>query len=110
MDDKKEINKKKSRERYYKIKDNPNLLTVYLKKTANNVKKWRENNPEKTKAQRIVFMAVRNKSLKKQPCKICGQIKAECHHEDYSKPLEVIWLCKKHHMEMDIKRRNNTCG
>lgn len=33
-----------------------------------------------------------------QPCH-CGA-KAEKHHHDYSKPLEVEWLCRKHHLEI----------
>ena len=36
--------------------------------------------------------------LEPKPCKICGD-KAEAHHEDYDKPLEVQWLCKVHHRE-----------
>jgi hypothetical protein len=34
--------------------------------------------------------------LEPQPCKVCGD-KAQAHHHDYSKPLEVEWLCQKHH-------------
>ncbi len=30
-------------------------------------------------------------------CSDCGETKVEAHHEDYSKPLDVEWLCKKHH-------------
>lgn len=33
------------------------------------------------------------------PCIICGNVNSEAHHEDYDKPKEVIWYCRKHHME-----------
>lgn len=32
-------------------------------------------------------------------CEVCGE-DAEMHHPDYSKPLEVIWLCRAHHKEL----------
>ena len=33
-----------------------------------------------------------------QPCSVsgCSEL-GERHHEDYSKPKEIVWLCKKHH-------------
>lgn len=34
-----------------------------------------------------------------QPCCKCGAVRAEMHHRDYSKPFDVIWLCRKHHMD-----------
>lgn len=34
-----------------------------------------------------------------QPCVICGN-KAEIHHPDYDKPLEIIWLCRNHHLQL----------
>jgi len=76
-------------------------------KTYQRVKLWRKKNPEKIKAQRIVFAAVRNGTLKKEKC-FCGENKTQTHHEDYGKPLDVIWLCKRHHMEFDIERRGKS--
>ena len=34
-----------------------------------------------------------------QVCSIsgCGEL-GERHHSDYSSPLEIVWLCKKHHV------------
>jgi len=59
---------------------------------------WINKNPEARKAHKILENAVRNGTLIKQPCKICGDTyRIHGHHEDYSKPLEVEWFCAKHH-------------
>lgn len=35
--------------------------------------------------------------ITRKPCSVCDDPRSEGHHCDYSKPLEVMWLCKKHH-------------
>lgn len=35
----------------------------------------------------------------RQPCEVCGDPKSQAHHDDYSKPFDVRWLCQKHHVE-----------
>jgi hypothetical protein len=66
---------------------------------------YHENNPDKKHAHITTGNAIRDGKLVRQPCEVCGKKKSEAHHEDYSKPLEVIWLCKKHHSEADKRRR-----
>lgn len=44
-------------------------------------------------------MRIRRGLLLKQPCEICGDAEVESHHDDYSKPYDVRWLCFKHHRE-----------
>lgn len=36
--------------------------------------------------------------LKPAPCAKCGAERAEKHHADYTKPLEVTWLCRSCHL------------
>jgi len=96
-----------ARERYYQYKKDPERYKKYLKDTKEYVEKWRKNNPERIKAQRVVFGAIRNGTLKKKSCEICGLPKTEAHHNDYSKPLEVLWLCRSHHLIADADRRRS---
>lgn len=61
-------------------------------------KKWRANNPEKRRAHRRVEVAIKFGRMTRMPCEVCGDAKSHAHHDDYSKPLDVIWLCHSHHM------------
>lgn len=72
---------------------------------AKHTKKFKELNPEKRSAHLAIARALRAGTVVKQPCSICGNITSESHHEDYSKPLEVIWFCRKHHAEHHAAKR-----
>lgn len=70
----------------------------YAHKQTEYNRKWRSNHPEKYKAHIILNNAVRDGLVTKGGCYVCqSTVDIEAHHNDYSKPLEVIWLCPKHH-------------
>ena len=50
-------------------------------------------------ARWAVRRAVASGALVRNPCEVCGNPKAQGHHDDYSKPLVVRWLCASHHRE-----------
>jgi hypothetical protein len=60
-------------------------------------KAYRLKEPVKYRAHSAVSNAVRDGRLTKLPCEVCGSSFAEAHHDDYTKPLDVRWLCKVHH-------------
>lgn len=56
-------------------------------------------------ARRQVTAAIRSGRLVRQPCEICGERRSEAHHEDYSRSLDVRWLCRKHHNQRHAELR-----
>src|SRR5215207_7580125 len=66
-------------------------------------RKWSGNNRVAARTHQKVYYAITVGKLEKKPCQVCGNPKVDAHHEDYSKPLEVIWLCRKHHREIHKK-------
>ena len=60
---------------------------------------YRNSWPEKYKAHNAVNNAIRDGKLKKEPCEKCGDKYVHGHHDDYSKPLSVRWLCPACHSE-----------
>lgn len=68
--------------------------------------KYRRENIEKVRAHWRVSYEVKSGRMKRMPCSICGsEQRISAHHDDYSKPLDVTWLCpdhhRKRHMELD---------
>ena len=63
-----------------------------VRKKSDNLQK--KKFPERIAAREIV----RKADFKKQLCEACGSPNAHKHHDDYSKPLEIRWLCVSCHM------------
>jgi hypothetical protein len=69
--------------------------------TADDLRAYRAKNPEKYAAHRAVTNAIKYGQLvKADGCEDCGSdFAVEGHHDDYSKPLEVRWLCAACHKQ-----------
>jgi hypothetical protein len=63
-------------------------------------REWWHKNKDRLKVKYAVRDAIRSGKLVKQPCFVCGELEVEGHHPDYSKPLDLVWLCKQHHNEV----------
>ncbi|MCO6390547.1 hypothetical protein GTW25_05840 [Aliihoeflea aestuarii] len=63
---------------------------------------WRRKHPKRYLAHVEVGKALNRGDLVKGACEVCGRTDAETridgHHDDYSKPLDVRWLCRRHHI------------
>ena len=60
-------------------------------------REYRRRFPEKVRAHRILNKAIKKGLIKRLPCEVCKAKRVHAHHDDYSKPLKVRWLCPVHH-------------
>ena len=62
-------------------------------------KKYNKKYPKASKARSVVSNAIRIKKFtRKDSCEECAStLKVEAHHEDYSRPLDIKWLCEVCH-------------
>ncbi len=89
-------------------KNNRDKLKLYVKKYRDNnkatiLKKARiayRENIKKNQAKGKIASLIRSGKLIKESCFVCGNIKSEGHHDNYDKPLDVIWLCHLHHKQL----------
>lgn len=66
-------------------------------------KRYVENHPLRVQAHRKLNWLITKGEITSQPCK-CGELKTEAHHEDYNKPYDIIWMCRKCHKILHRKR------
>ncbi len=78
----------------------------YRISASESTKRYLKKNPLVKVAHQAVYHAVKMGYLLKESCEICGSTDTQAHHDDYTKPLDVNWLCRKHHLE----HHANVCG
>jgi hypothetical protein len=62
------------------------------------LQRYWDANPGKREARHAVAYAIQTGRLTRKPCEECGSQKTvHAHHHDYSKPLDVKWLCSLCH-------------
>lgn len=109
---------KKRQQRYYDKNRNhiKERQRVYDKENREALRERWNNETEKRKERFPLKISARNKVqsavllgkiTKPEACEICGETPdypLHGHHEDYSKPLEVIWLCSPCHRDLHRER------
>lgn len=77
-----------------------NRKPLTKEQNAQKNRKWNAENREKYLAHKKVENAIKSGRLTRQPCERCGSTeRVHAHHDDYSKPMDVMWLCPTHHGE-----------
>lgn len=103
-----ERKRQRERERYQRIKDTPE----YKARCAASIKRQRESG-DKSRKDRVraqTRAAVKSGILVSGPCEVCGIAEVQAHHDDYSNPLQVRWLCAKHHTDHHRRERRALKG
>lgn len=83
------------------LADNPDKSSEYAarwyRSGGNAVRAAYRLDKGKWRAHAVVAQALRSGRLIRQPCEVCGAVRVDAHHPDYNRPLDVCWLCRRHH-------------
>lgn len=80
--------------------DDPKTPRSPLLKSQTRQANWRRANMAKYTAHLAVQRALLSGTLQKQGCEVCGRNAVDAHHERYDEPLNVRWLCRRHHVKL----------
>jgi formylmethanofuran dehydrogenase subunit E len=102
----KRSNKESREKEYAKVNiwrmNHPDYKNVNSKQA---VDKWRKKVPEASRAYNKIRYAINTgKLIKPNKCEKCGEEKkVAAHHNDYTKPYDIMWLCSKCHKKLHYK-------
>jgi len=78
-------------------------LPSRIKKSIEITKAWRAADKRRMAAHNAVARALKKGLIVPQPCSRCNSEVTVAHHEDYDKPLDVVWLCQACHKQRHIE-------
>jgi len=87
-------------------KNKLNPLWVEKEKERVRLKQLKLKGHHKTSIYAEIKKKITSGEIIKKPCEVCGNSKSQGHHEDYSKPFDLVWLCVRHHSDRHIHLRN----
>ena len=68
---------------------------------------WKKRNKTKVKVHSFVNYLISIGKIQRKPCVVCGSEKVVAYHENYKKPLYIIFMCPQHHSEYHKKNKKN---
>jgi len=75
----------------------------YRKMVCESARRYDNKHPSRYLAKLEVNKAIKRGDIRSLPCEKCGEEKTEAHHDDYSKPLNIRWLCRICHKKLHRK-------
>ena len=78
-----------------------------IKAATQVTKAWRQEDKRRAVAHSAVARAIKSGLLARLPCSQCGAVNSVAHHEDYDKPLKVVWLCQSCHVQHHKKMKTD---
>lgn len=101
---KKERAKKVSEYKNRLRNENPEKFDSIFHKARQN---YRKNHHDKYLAhEKLQYALDTGKIVRPSECSVCGvKCTPQGHHYDYTKPLDVIWLCTKCHSKVHVELR-----
>lgn len=89
--------------RQYRQENKDRLLVAQYERR----RRKRKQLTPKRKVWNAVYYAVRTGKIERPDrCEVCGELaNTQAHHEDYSQPLDVVWVCQWCHVQRDKQRR-----
>jgi hypothetical protein len=77
--------------------------------TRRHTAKWKRENPDKERAHQAIKRALRHGVVvRPDVCESCKErVEPHAHHDDYTKPLDVRWLCRGCHVAEHGQEKSN---
>ena len=68
-------------------------------------KRWYKEDSRRLRCHNALHRALRAGSIEPEPCFVCGSEETVAHHPSYDLPLDVVWLCQAHHVQLHVAHR-----